>query len=152
MPETHLDYDKIIWEVFSIGVVSSVIILYYGTEKIMSDLHQILTLTLGFAILAYSFILFKGYNFKKKILGKIIGGGSFKNEDYKISKEMDVRLSKKAYPRVKWMAEFILILIGIIYFYSFTKIEVIWILIPIFITLLFTLMSILANLKSLGKE
>lgn len=105
-----LDFDKQIWVVFSIGVISSVIILYfvkYGNMKNPTD--QLLALILGFVILIYSFFSVLGYAKKQKIVQRI--------DDR--SKELAEELDKIWYFRARWMGEIILIFIGIIYFIAF---------------------------------
>ncbi len=153
MAESYLDYDKTILEVFAVGVVSSVIVLYYANEKITNNIFQILALILGFSILAYSFILSCGYNSKKRTLIDILKNPpcNLESEKYKIMKEKNIRLKRKIYPRVRWMAEYILLFIALLYFGSFYFLKDWIILIPFIIIIIFILMSIIANLKSLEK-
>ena len=132
---SEIEYDSQIWTVFSVGIISSVIILFYFNEnKIPGDLG-ILALTLGFAILVYSFILVLGYGTKKSI--------KISDEDYLLSLE----LSKKWYPRTRWMAEAILIFIGYLYFKSFSE----SLHIPIIILLIAFLLNCLANCRAKRK-
>ena len=137
MSESVLDYDKIIWEVFAVGVISSVIILYYvkyGNISYPTD--KILALMLGFSVLVYSFFLSLGYGSKKKSLLKIT-----KNEEIKsLSKE----LNNKCYVRTKWMGEAILLLIVAYYFYAFYLIQK-SIVTPLVIILIAVILCIIAN-------
>jgi phosphatidylglycerophosphate synthase len=122
MVNTPLDYDKIIWQVFSVGVVSSVLILYYfHSNKIPSE-WNLYALSIGFAILIYSSFLVLGYGFKKKDLN----GGE---------------LDKKGYPRVRWMGEIILFFLVVAYFLSFGSNWGI----SALILLIFILLSYIAN-------
>lgn len=101
--ETTLDYDSIIWQVFSVGVVASVTILYYFLKGDLPKGWESYGLLLGFSILVYSFFLVLGYGFKK-----CQPNGS------------EVKLNA-CYPRVRWMGEAILIMIGIFYWMSFPE-------------------------------
>ncbi|MBI2449503.1 hypothetical protein HYV49_04365 [Candidatus Pacearchaeota archaeon] len=131
MSETILDYDKIIWEVFAIGVTASIIILYnvVNLESKIPKNFDVLVLILGFSILIYSSILFLGYNFKKSI---------FINSDSK--NKIKEKLEKSWYPRARWMAEIILLFIIILYFKAFTEK---WI--PIVILLITIVICSIAN-------
>ena len=102
MVDTPLDYDKIIWTIFSVGVGFSVIALYQ-IDKIPFR-FQLLTLILGFAVLIYSFFAIKGYGFKKEILYEENNNIKFKE-----------RLKGRFYFRTRWIGESILIFLGIIY-------------------------------------
>lgn len=147
MTETPLDYDKIIWQVFAVGILSSVVILYHvHTSLINNPTIKIFSLTLGFGILVYSFMLILGYGTKKNTMICIIRNK--KIENYELEKEMDEKLNKKFYSRVRGIGEFILIFIGFYYFLSFLLIEDWTILIPVTIILLFSLMNVTANLVS----
>ena len=64
MVDTPLDYDKIIWTIFSVGVGFSVIALYQ-IDKIPFR-FQLLTLILGFAVLIYSFLQLRDMDLRKK--------------------------------------------------------------------------------------
>lgn len=128
MTDTPLDYDKIIWTVFSVGVISSVVILYhfYNPQE-----FQILALSLGFAVLVYSFFLILGYGWKKKCSMKMPNNIALKNE-----------IDSKNYVRTRWIGELILVVIGGIYFYAFgCK----WIWVPLTILIFFSLLCIIAN-------
>lgn len=113
MSETPLDYDRMIWEVFAIGVVYSVMILYFFHKGYLSKNLEILSLIFGFSVWVYSFSLVLGYNFKKKRLLEV-------TEDKEI-KLLKKDLKNKCYVRTRWMGEIILILIGFYYFVSFQK-------------------------------
>ena len=122
MSETVLDYDKIIWEVFAIGITASIVILYnvIHLENKIPENFDVLALILGFSILIYSFILFLGYNFKKDKLIECFNDKSLE-KDYKLENELSEKLHKSFYPRTKWMAEIILLFIIILYFKAFSK-------------------------------
>ncbi|MEK6945244.1 MAG: hypothetical protein AABW63_00440 [Nanoarchaeota archaeon] len=110
MKENNLEFDSQIWTIFSIGVVSSVIILYYvlsGKEN--STGLKALALISGFAILIYSFCLVLGYQVKQKIVQK----------NSKLEEELD----KIWYPRAKFMAEIILLGFILAYFFAFFRIS-----------------------------
>ena len=143
-PQSYIiGYDKLIWTVFSIGVVSSVIILYYFYTANLGYILSLLALILGFAILIYSFLLVRGYNHKKSKIIKIVKDHYFFSLSEKLRRELE-----GPYPRTRWMGESILILIGIVYLYSFTKLGELYILIPIVITTIFAIMDLYANLYS----
>src|SRR3989344_3776688 len=71
-----LDYDKMNWNVFAIGIGLSLLILYYfhfdpNFQK-CNPILGMLGLYLGFLSLIYSFCLVHSYNKKKSILIKIL--------------------------------------------------------------------------------
>ena len=111
--DTILDYNKIIWQTFGVGVTASVIILYsvINKESMIPEDFKVLTLSLGFAILVYSFLLTLGYGTQK---GKLM-----KMKEKNLSKI----LAEMWYPRVRWMGEAILIFIGFCYFVAFYEIS-----------------------------
>ena len=134
MPETPLDYDKIIWEVFAVGVVSSVVILYYTITKSLNG-YELWALIFGFAILIYSFKLILGYGFKKKSL---------------IIERPEVRingLSRHAYPRVRFIGELIMLSLMGFYLFIFTKLfHFIGFLIAVLILILFVIIGAFSNI------
>ncbi len=134
MPETHLDYDKIIWEVFAVGVVSSVVMLYYFITQDLKG-YGLWALILGFSILIYSFFLILGYGFKKSLFLR-------KNPGERIEE-----LERRWYPRVRWIGEIILILIGVIYFITSSNYRLILFL----ILLIFIVIMCIANCCSRKK-
>lgn len=102
---------------------------------------QILTLSFGFSILVYSFLLVLGYGTKKKILiDKCLTDDCLKKE-----------LKTKIYARTRFMGEAILILLGISYLFTFLLIKDWAILIPFIIVLIFGLICVISNLLSLNK-
>jgi len=150
MSETPIEYDKMIWEVFAIGVTASVIILYFviKTEsEIPNEYFKLSALILGFSILLYSTFLFGGYNFKKIVMYELIKNPKEKN--HSIERRMVMKLDEKCYPRTKYMAE--LILVGIIagYFYSFYYIsqEVTFLFFPIIILAAFIILCLWSNCR-----
>jgi len=145
MTETPLDYDRIIWEVFSVGIVSSVIILYY---VILGNIkgYEILALFLGFSILTYSFMLVRGYGKKKNILSNMIKNHlPFQDESHELNRRHIIRLDRESYFRVRWIGEIILFIIAFYYVYVFYSIEKGFILIPLIIVSLFVFLSSIAN-------
>ncbi|MEX2017118.1 MAG: hypothetical protein WD876_01455 [Candidatus Pacearchaeota archaeon] len=63
------DYNGIIWQIFSVAIISSAVILYYfWTDNRLANLpfFRIITLYLGFAILIYSSLLIEGFGRKKQ--------------------------------------------------------------------------------------
>lgn len=155
MANTPLEYEKIIWKVFAVAVTASVIILYYSIspDKFPNVIFRILALSLGFSILAYSFMLIIGYGIKKRIILDIINPNPpipnhrFIDENICITSELARRLNNRCYPRVRYIAEFIFLIIAGFYIYSFAKIELWSVTIPILISLIFALISCLVNLK-----
>lgn len=136
MPDTPLEYDKIIWTVFSVGVISSVVILYNVNQGgINGEIYKLMALVLGFFILTYSFILIRGYGWKKKCL-----------QSMPENQELRRRINSKPYFRTRWMGESILGLIGIYYFVVFCSIEIWSITIPVIIALFFAFLSSVANI------
>ena len=133
------------------GVVSSVVILYtalYG--KIVEDTFKILALSVGFAILVYSFFLILGYGFKKKKLERIIRNNNnvqINGEDNLIQRKLGQILRRSWYPRVKCIGELVLAFIiggyAIFFIYSFGYTA--WIIVG-GIIVIFSLLCILANL------
>jgi len=138
MAETPLDYDKIIWQVFYVGVISSVVLLYHAKyTNLLDPLGKDLALILGFSVLVYSFFLVLGYGFKKKI-----AAGSNSN------KEMAEKLDKLYYPRVRWMGESILLFIAvsfIILFYDKLALLVL-------IMLIAVILCLIANFQAMNKQ
>lgn len=132
---TEIEYDNQIWTVFSVGIISSVIILYYAHDDKLSGDIGIWALTIGFFVLIYSFILILGYNVKKSI--------HLANEDILRSQI----LSRRWYPRTRCMAEIILGLIGAYYFINF--IERGYIYLSIFILLIAIMLYLIANLRAI---
>lgn len=142
MSETVLNYDKIIWEIFAIGITTSIVILYkvISLESKIPENFRIYTLILGFSILIYSFILSLGYGVKKD---KLIACFRELNSDYKLENKMSEKLNNSWRPRVKWMAEIIMILIIVFYFILFIMLGNIYI--PIIILLIALLLCCIVN-------
>jgi len=145
MVETEITYDQMIWTVFSVGIISSVVILYYSSFIIPGQTNKFFALMLGFFILIYCIFLIFGYNKKKEILRRIIEENNMYYGDYWVEEEMIRRLEDECYPRAKWMGEIILGLIGFYYVYVFGTIELWSITIPIIIVLFFAFLSCVAN-------
>jgi len=136
MTETPLEYDRIIWTVFSVGVISSVVMLYYVRYMNISDsIGKILAFSLGFSVLVYSFMLIRGYAWKKRCLLEV-------HPDKALKEKID----HEPYFRVRWIGEIILGFIGSYYIISFSLVEHYYIIIPIIIILFFALLSCLANI------
>lgn len=141
MPETPLEYDQIIWTVFSIGVISSVIILYYINQEMISGQNsQIMALVLGSSILVYSFILILGYGSKKRTLIET------NNDLSHFDGEFSRRLRNRSYPHARWLAEIILFVIWVYYLLiSFKVWNTSGVLLILVITLFFAFLSSVAN-------
>ena len=133
MAQEVLDYDQMIWKVFSVGIVYSIILLYSSIEIIDDGLFKTLALTFGFGILLYSSFLVRGYGWKKECLMEVYPDLNLKN-----------RINSELYTRVRLVAEFILIGVIIAYFYYFAIIG--GFLIPTFLTLIFIILSVIAHL------
>lgn len=150
MAETPLEYDKVIWQVFAVGVISSVTILY-NVIKLESEIpksFELLSLLLGFGILLYSSFLVLGYGYKKGRLIHIITHQRASREntlgdEIRTSRDLSNNLSVGIYTRTRYMAELILLLLVIIYVFSFELTER-WI--PILMLLFFTVISITTNI------
>ena len=133
-----LEYDKQIWTTFSIGVVSSVSILYYTQTKDFNQSLILFALILGFSILIYCFFLTCGYGTKKKIACK----GSI----------LAYELKNKNYLRARWMGEFIMIIIGIYYLIVFGLINLACVFIPIGMIVVAIIVCVFADILSeIGK-
>lgn len=131
-PSIYLEFDKQIWNVFLIGVVSSVIILYYFYVSALSNNLKSDMLMLGFSILIYSFLSILGYAHKKERYG-------------------DKKMSNEYYTRTRWMGESILVLIIIYYFISFF-ISLSNIIIPLIISIIAEITCLIANSKEFRKK
>ncbi len=132
MPETVLDYDKQIWTVFSVGVVASVVILYYVVSENLKE-YELLALSLGFAILVYCFFATLGYGIKKRETIRALRRRLHPNR--RIYQSIGDRLDNRDYFRSRRMGEAILIFIGFLYFLVFgCK----WAWIPLTILIFFT--------------
>lgn len=130
----YLEYEKIIWQIFYVGVGVSLIVLYlfYCDACFKEDiLLKTGILGFGFAVLIYSFLSVLGYGFKKKHFC-----GDEKLNEF--------------YVRTRWVGETIIIFLIFSYFISFYLIDKL--IFPIFILLLFIVMFLIANLKAMGSK
>ncbi len=143
MKDTPLEHDKQIWTFFSIGVVSPVIILYFVVLEKLNG-YEGWALVLGFSILIYSIFLTLGYGFKKQKSIESFGEfGSYLDYDF------GRRLKRSYYPKTKFMAEIILILIGFLYLKAF--LEAGHLLIFILILSIALALNCIANCKAKSK-
>ncbi len=141
MEENSLEYEKQIWNVFSIGVVASIVILYFVLQGDLGNGKlEIATLLLGFAILLYCSFSILGYGKKIRII---------REKGPPLLKE----LKKSWYPRTRWMGELILFCLVFVYSYiTYLQIEInefggwlMGIMAPLFILEIFIFLSVIAN-------
>lgn len=144
MTKDIAEYENRIWNIFSVGIISSVLILYevYKNNNFSGNI-KIFPLILGFSILVYCFFAILGYGTKKKELIKIL-------EEEK--DKLVLRLKGRFYSRSRWMGEGILILIGIYYLIAFIQINLAFIFIPIAIVILAIFTCLFANTLSKIEE
>ena len=148
MSLTQLSYDKQIWKVFSVAIMFSIAVLscfYLGLLRYWS----LAALSLSFAFFTYSCFLILNYNFKKRKFKEIVHKFSFLDRNYLLERELSLNLDKVYHPRINWIAEIVLLLGVFIYIYSFSKLGIFYVLIPVLILCYATLIHLYNNKRVL---